>query len=437
MNHHQSLCFLLVVSQSYSYQRAHTLSSYGQLTTSSSLGWVEVGRLREERLVMREGSGVCRQRRGGEVEAGSLSVGQCWLVQGGRLEAEFEVLVDMYGLARLDWSYWDMFTGVSVGSVSYHRETYVASLTSNSTTLVGDMSLARGLSGDISAWATNQTVFSSSGRVLVEMEPVRYQIEELRLGDRRVESSDRVTCETSTTVTSRTESDMVTADIKFTWNTTKYWGHVDGLVRGLPVTVEGQHYVWGVGRELTNTNTHTITRHLRPGQELKVTTSLTLVTSATPYTGLVTAIYRDGTTSRHHIKAQLRETVLTRVSHTAGGQEDVLEARPVTTSTTSTTSSTTSATRLWKSKTTPAWRSRKIFKKSLQSANLIESRNSFRPQSYKDNPLKIFYPDTDDVRIDNLEAEKNISFKFSSINLKLSFSLLFVLQICDYQKYIL
>ena len=79
-----------------------------------------------------------------------------------------------------------MFTGVSIGSVSYQKERYVASLTLNSSTVVGDMSLARGLSGDIRAWVTNQTVRTTSGSVVVELEPVRYQLERLSLGQVKV-----------------------------------------------------------------------------------------------------------------------------------------------------------------------------------------------------------------------------------------------------------
>ena len=58
------LLLLLTVSYTSSQQRAHTLSSYGQLTTSSSLGWVEVGEVVEERLVRTGDTGVCRLRRG-------------------------------------------------------------------------------------------------------------------------------------------------------------------------------------------------------------------------------------------------------------------------------------------------------------------------------------------------------------------------------------
>ena len=143
---------------------------------------------------MRAGdTGVCRLRRGREVEAGSLSAGECRLVEGERLGAGYEVLVDLYGMGRVEWRHWDMFTGVSIGSVSYQKERYVASLTLNSSTVVGDMSLARGLSGDIRAWVTNQTVTLTSGSVVVELEPVRYQLERLSLGEVAVVRREEVT----------------------------------------------------------------------------------------------------------------------------------------------------------------------------------------------------------------------------------------------------
>ena len=366
--------------------------------------------MREERLVRRGETGVCRLRRGGEVEAGSLSGGECWLVEGERLEAQFEVLVDLYGMGRVEWRHWDMFTGVSIGSVSYHKERYVASLTVNSTTLVGDMSLARGLSGDIRAWATNQTVSRTSGQVVVELEPVRYQVERLRLGQARVVRREEERADTTT----RTLSEGETVEVIFTWKSSQYWGHVEGLVRGLPSLVEGEHCVWGVTTHLTNTRTDTLIRPFSPGSHLNLTTILSLVTITRPYTALLTAIYRDGLTIRHNISAELQERVLDRVSHYTGDQ--LVQSNAVFQPT---TTSTSTASTLKQLNTKIDRLRKKIFKKSLQSENLIESRISSRPQRYKENPLKIFYPDDDSVEISNLRQEKNISGMCSSSDFKL------------------
>ena len=68
-----------------------------------------------------------------------------------------------------------------VGSLSYQTGSYVASTQVNSSLLVGDMRPARALSGDITVWAGNQTVTSREGEVLLELEPLRYQIDEVSL----------------------------------------------------------------------------------------------------------------------------------------------------------------------------------------------------------------------------------------------------------------
>lgn len=411
------LLLLLTVSYTSSQQRAHSLSSYGQLTTSSSLGWVEVGEVGEERLVRTGETGVCRLRRGGRLEAGSLSDGECRLVEGERLDREYEVLVDLYGMGRVEWRHWDMFTGVSIGTVSYLKERYVASLTLNSSTVVGDMSLARGLSGDIRAWVTNQTVTTTSGEVLVELEPVRYQLERLSLGSVRVVRREEVRAVPTTRVLGQ-GTGQVTVEVSVRWNSSRHWGHVEGLVRGRPTVVEGEHLVWGV--TTYSCNTHTDTLNLSH-HSLNLSSSLTLATITRPYTALLTAIYRDGLTSRHNISAEVKETLLERVSHFTADKQLVGSIRVSPPSTTSTSTATTT---LKQSKPKIDRLRKKIFKKSLQSANLIEAIISSGPQRYKENPLKIFYPDDDLVEISGLDQQKNFSVKCSSSHLDLSIFLL-------------
>ena len=372
--------------------------------------------LGEERLVRTGDTGVCRLRRGREVEAGSLSAGECRLVEGERLGAGYEVLVDLYGMGRVEWRHWDMFTGVSIGSVSYQKERYVASLTLNSSTVVGDMSLARGLSGDIRAWVTNQTVTLTSGSVVVELEPVRYQLERLSLGEVAVVRREEVPAVPTTRHLTQGTGE-VTVEVSVRWNSSRHWGHLDGLVRGRPTLVEGEHCVWGVATQSSNTHTDT----LNLGQHsLNLSSSLTLLTLTRPYTALLTAIYRDGLTTRHNVSAELKETLLERVSHFTADEQLV---GSITVSSPSITSTSTATTTMKQLKPKNDRLRKKIFKKSLQSANLIEPIISSGPRRYKENPLKIFYPDEDLVEIRSLD-QKNFSVKCSWSHLDLSIFLL-------------
>ena len=397
---------------------ARSLSSYGQLTTSSSVGWVEAGRLTGERLVtIRAGNtGVCRQRRGHLVEPGSFQGGVCTLLEGDRLEDNFQVLVDLYGLARLEWRHWDMFTGLSVGSLSYQAGSYVASTHLNSSTLVGDLRPARALSGDITVWAGNQTVTSREGEVLLELEPLRYQIDEVSLVSQgRVSTTEVVTVANISLQNDGEEAREVSAEVNFRWNSTKYWGRVDGMVRGLQTLVMGDHTVWGVSRETSVSDWLTVSRHLSPGTEIKLTASISVVRSRTPYSGLLTAVYRDGQTSRHNISAVMEETILDRLSLSP----DSTSTTTVSTTTTRSTAPTTTAEIPRKSPKRQTVKLKKIFKKSLQSANLIQPRSSKQERRNTVNPLRIFYPVTDHVTIDKFSKEKNNSNKSFSTNFNL------------------
>ena len=374
--------------------------------------------MRGEKVVRTGNTGVCRQRRGHDVEAGSFQAGVCTLLEGTQLEDNFQVLVDLYGLARLEWRYWDMFTGLSVGSLSYQSGSYVASTLLNSSRLVGDLRTARGLSGDIAVWAGNQTVTSRAGQILLELEPLRYQISEVSLAsEARTTTTEVLTLANITLRNDSEEAREVSTEVNFRWNSTKYWGRVGGMVRGLQTLVMGDHCVWGVTRELSISDWLTVTRHLQPRSETNLSTTISLVRSSTPYSGLLTAVYRDGQTRRHNISAVMEETILGEVSVSPRSSNSA--ARASTTSTTTSTASTSTSEISKKSTKRPTIKRKKIFKKSLESANLIQPRSSKQERSYKVNPLRIFYPATDEVTIDKFTKEKNRSNHSSSINLNL------------------
>ena len=118
----------------YQADRAHKLSRYGQLVTSSNLGWVEAERLKGSERIVRVGDrGVCRQRLAGYTVPGVLDGGgYCVTAQGDNVQVVshgHQVLVDLWGRARYQWIYWDMFTQPPIDTVGYTHKAGVYILT--------------------------------------------------------------------------------------------------------------------------------------------------------------------------------------------------------------------------------------------------------------------------------------------------------------------
>ena len=97
--------------------------------------------------------------------------------------------------------------------------------------------MMRGFSGNIEAFDINtkKVVRSTKGYILVEMDPVRYQLESLVFDQDKMteEKMDRVTL--NITLANSTHMKDVS------WHTAMSWGAVPGVVRGLPVAVEVIH----------------------------------------------------------------------------------------------------------------------------------------------------------------------------------------------------
>ena len=114
---------LVVSYSSHQVERAHKLSQYDQLVTSSHLGWLDHHRLTSEKIVMLGDHGVCRHLEAGNVVPGVLVSGQCLIMTDSGevrwVSSGHETLVDIWGRARYDWRYWDMFRQPQIDTLAY------------------------------------------------------------------------------------------------------------------------------------------------------------------------------------------------------------------------------------------------------------------------------------------------------------------------------
>ena len=94
---------------------------------------------------------ICRIRDGDHMIPGWTDIrGDC--IGEGRKEDDYQVLVDMVGMARLEWRHWDMFTKPEIGSVAYNENLFIGRIEKNRELVIGDLDFGRGMNGDIRAF---------------------------------------------------------------------------------------------------------------------------------------------------------------------------------------------------------------------------------------------------------------------------------------------
>ena len=89
----------------------------------SNLGWLNIDKLRDQKLITIEGSNeaMCRCYEGGLYTLGVLAPGGgCG--PAGTTGGGCQVLVDLHSMARWQWRPWDVFTQLHVGTVAVHEK---------------------------------------------------------------------------------------------------------------------------------------------------------------------------------------------------------------------------------------------------------------------------------------------------------------------------
>ena len=87
--------------------------------------------------------------------------------------------------------------------------------------------------------ADNETEVVEEGEVLVEIEPVKYKLVNMKLIVGRSKSKKKEFRIGSTSLVRRGDStvECLSQDVGYKYSSYSYWGYVDGTIRGLPAGV--------------------------------------------------------------------------------------------------------------------------------------------------------------------------------------------------------
>ena len=231
--------------------------------------------------------------------------------------------------------------------------------------------------------------------ILVEMEPIRYQIENVFFTNEDVKTTRAIQKQIIKL------EDGMKSSIAFKWNQTESWGKLPGVLKGVSVQVLGQHVVWGVERVRKVSQEARL--ECRGGNITTLTVAGVSSQQERRYTGQLVAVYRDGVTARHRVTSTFTHTQLGNLAiigpghhlctlHQAGRDRKSVPDMHMKMETTTTTKPT--------SISRPFWNIRRYKRRKktypiipIQSTNLLlPARKSVHGKHSTENPLYRFYP---------------------------------------------
>lgn len=387
---------------------AYTLATYRQLLTSSTLSWadlslVQSGTIPADRVVLCEKSAVCRVKDGDTLRPGRTDMSGMCIVEGEKMR-KYQLLVDMTGMARLEWRKWDMFSNPEIGTVAYNDKTFVGKLErDNGDTVIGELDYARGLNGEVLVFVNAEQVEKKTkGWALVEIEPVKYRLENITFLSPREISSNILSIGTVSIVSSREEGEEWEEEeetVEYTYPKYEYWGYTLGTVRGLQSSAlvgdTTSHFLWGLENKETKKEQYSVKYRLQGGTHVNITVTGQHVRKEVPYTAHLVMVYKDGVLKRHNVSSTFISVDVEDITEDTRGPHFIKTGLPAPTTTKRPTTTTTPTTTSPHSNTIPPYNH--MFIAPTPTPTLFPPPP---PPVTKPNPLRQFYPDMEDTSPD-------------------------------------
>lgn len=331
--------------------------------SSSTLQWVDVepgqplppGALQ----VSEEGGAWCRLSDHGRL-GGVVRDGICYAPFLGNVVSsgsdKYEALVSINGSARLKEIEWSRPSALSPGGLEVEKNRLLALVrTPKGAVLPGYVDLqnrrANVLNGDVAEKYEEAVILS-------EDEPERYEMDGILWDEARAnEFSEDILLNNLTLENPGAEAQEVKQTVEYAMKEELYFGNVRGTVKGVTATVTGPggqvwEVTWGIVSTFQRVKMQPVSLEVPPGAAVDVKLIGVMHKYESPYTGQLTAVYKDKTrrartvTALHHhlYLAELRADYGRPRSLDSGRElegdfptSEVLIASTTTTTTTTTT----------------------------------------------------------------------------------------------------
>ncbi|XP_037949224.1 protein unzipped [Teleopsis dalmanni] len=356
-------------------------TSFGQLVTSSTLVWVTYDSKDSKQLQHAVEGGkyitedehypiyVCRVTIDGAPTSGHtekiMQAHVCVAAHYKHTKYEkFDVLINKGHLGKIAWKHWRKFNaGIPIGAISIGEGTFIArhhaplqqNHAESSAQWGADYNLGRlemvGL-GKIKVVENESDKDYEEGDVLVETEPFRYELRDIKLDKIRLDMTDNITdLASSVLVNNGDKYSLVETAMSYQFDHVQNWGLHEGVARGLPTKIFEKdvnvpaEINWGLKHIEKRFETKSVHTNLLPGTALNVTLRGNYVHLRAPYTAKLYVFYHgiEESVSRK-ISSEVQKSYLKDVKLEYSPMYWEKNGTIVPTTTTSTTSTTTHAT---------------------------------------------------------------------------------------------
>ncbi|XP_066596434.1 protein unzipped isoform X2 [Prorops nasuta] len=337
----------------------HILSKYTQLVTSSTLNWLPQNHYDRSRDIVIGGfenteneeeatNGnvarseqkskplfVCRVLHMGVWVSGRQREGEnlCTVSIHGNVHSyeKYDLLENVDTAARVSWVYWDKFQGQpAVGAVATDTSMFVARYNQKDslkyTHYIGTLNTDAGLGTIVYVKDDGTEGSSEEGEVLVETEPIRYELLPVKLdwSKKRIVKQKAQIMEEATISNTGFAPAVMAEAFAFNYNYSMYWGQGHAILKGLNTSISLHNgttlpnIVWGTEERENRTAVKTVEIWLEPGVGVNLTLRANYSVIEVPYTAKLVSHYEDGDTKARSISGIRREETMTDIIHEFG-----------------------------------------------------------------------------------------------------------------------
>ncbi|XP_015595023.1 protein unzipped [Cephus cinctus] len=345
-------------------ESVHIMSKYNQLVTSSTLNWLPIAHFDPAKEIVIGGFEVfqenehtnqaeksepkervifvCRAMHNGVWVTGRQRQDEkyCKVSYLGNAHSyeRYDLLENVDSAARVSWQNWDKYHRTPVGAVAIGRMFVARHVVSDdekkdqSTTpyrfthYIGTFNKNEKL-GTITYLREDGTEGSvESGEILVEAEPISYELNEVKLNFGRkqlIKRSPQILGKT-TLVNEDNVAMKVAGAIGYSYNYSVYWGQGHAILKGLNTTitlVNGTRFpniAWGIEEKKQLSDVHPVEIYLQPGTGVNATLRANYTSVEVPYLGNLVSYYENKTSTHRRISGIRREENLFDISLEVG-----------------------------------------------------------------------------------------------------------------------
>lgn len=345
-------CILLLLSTTTADDSVFILSKYRQQLTSTTLKWLPPKHIHDERQIVVGGFQKMNEDDEHTNQADKLDVRsqppiyvcramhssvwvtgmqrrkekRCTVTIHGIVQSyeNYELLGNVDNAARITWVSWNKYTQPPVGAVFVNkmlvaRYEIPEEEKSHYTHYIGTLSSIDNFGNIIYANENGKEESATSGELLVETEPIRYELSAVKLiWNRRHDVKPRTprVLDEVTIINRGTEAAKMAEAITYSYTYSVYWGRRMAMLNGLNTTitlVNGtslSNITWGMRHEENRTEAHNILIFLEPGTGVNVTLRANCTNMEVPYSATLISHYEDGATTSRPISGIRQEETL-------------------------------------------------------------------------------------------------------------------------------